>query len=632
MSQFNFNNFCEKHSSKMSAVEIIQGEMEVVEASGEELFCEYCGLTFVNRFLLKKHIDLEHFDEHLCETCKATFTTKADLIFHQKFDHNLAKPYMCDICSSSFRYENDMKQHTLQVHEKLKHYKCDICPWAFGCAGNLKKHISFVHEKERRFECQYCNKKIGMRKELLSHILIVHKGARPYKCNICPKAFGRVGTLIKHRRFVHEKERRFECQQCNRKTVSRFDLANHIKFVHEGIRPFSCNKCEYVCTTSSNLNKHHLVMHTNLKAELPCTECGKLFKTKDKVKGHFEQVHGNKKHKQKRGKTNENEPNDSLPPQVADTKDVSLNKTFEASKNHDTEINLLGDLVNDYNMIDELGETLELIKNLDNSQNSKMAKKNDVQPKITDEKPMYQLDDNIKPTKMSLRQSEFQDSGIDSFNNPKGASTPKNPMNKAKLHSKKSSLISTIESTSNILEIYSSSSTKEPITKQQWFQIEEFIIEKITTAITTGEISPLQVKILNSGYDDSKKMGFIQAKDTESKHWYQTKVAQLSLDGTCFRAWSEHENPEIFILRLALPGKLNTVKEKQVLPLLVSFNPQLKTHQFKVEHIEMVEKVGRFFYLKTSQDAFEFVKEKNWKLDFLLGEVKLAKVDEPIDL
>ena len=64
----------------MSAVEIIQPKMEVVEASGEELFCEYCGSNFANRFSLKKHIDLEHINEHLCETCKATFKSKKDLI------------------------------------------------------------------------------------------------------------------------------------------------------------------------------------------------------------------------------------------------------------------------------------------------------------------------------------------------------------------------------------------------------------------------------------------------------------------------------------------------------------------------------------------------------------------------
>ena len=561
----------------MSSPEIIPVKMEAVEASGIEVFCEYCGSTFDNQFILKKHIDNVHIDEHLCEICKATFQTKTDLIQHLKRDHSQLKPFVCEICNSAHPFENKLKQHIQQVHEKVKPYKCEICPWVFG----------------------------------------------------------RVSNLNKHRRYVHEKERRFECPHCNRKIARREDLVNHIKMVHERLRPYPCDNCEYICGTTFNLKKHQLLMHSNLRAELPCSECGKLFKTKDKVKVHMKYVHSSEKRPYKE-KIIKVEQNDSETTYVSvEPKEVSLNNTSEVPVDLDKEMNLLGDLVNDYNMTEELGKTLEYIKTIQCYNNFKpsLAKSDDVQPKNMKVKQRDLSDDNIRHPKMSYCKPAFADSGFDSFDNPMVASTLQSPINRAKSECKKSSMISETESesTSNTLEIYSSSSTKEPITNQQWTQVEKFIIDQLTTEIRTGAISPMQVKILNSGYVENKKMGFIQAKDAECKVWYQRKVANLTLDGISFRAWSEHENPEFYYLWLYLPGKLDSINEDEVLSLLVSFNPQLTTTQIQVQKFEAVENGGRFFYLKMSKDAFDFIEENNLRLDFVMGEVKLAKDDESFD-
>ena len=561
----------------MSSSEIIPVKMEAVEAGGKEEFCEYCGSTFANQFILKKHIDNVHIDKHLCQICKVTLQTKTDLIQHLKRDHSQLKPFVCEICNSAHPFENKLNEHIQRFHEKLKPFKCEICPWAFG----------------------------------------------------------RVSSLNKHRRYVHEKERRFECPHCHRKIARREDLVNHIKMVHERLRPFPCDNCEYVCGTTFNLRTHKRLMHSNLRAELPCSECGKLFKTKDKVKLHIKFVHGSEKRPYKEKIIKVEQSDNETTDVSVEPKEVLLNNTSEVPMDLDKEMNLLGDLVNDYNMTDELGKTLEYIKTIKCSNNYKptLTKNDDDQPKIKKAKPKDLSNDNIRHPKMSYSKPGFVDSDFDSFYNPMIASTLQNPITRAKSKNKKSAMISATESesTSNILEIYSSSTTKEPITNQQWIKVEKLIIDQLTTEIRTGAISPMQVKISNSGYVDNKKMGFIQAKDAESKVWYQRKVANLTLDGISFRAWSEHENPEFYYLWLSVPGKLDSIKEDEILSLLVSFNPQLTTTQIKVQKFEAVENVGRIFYLEMSKDAFDFIEENNLILDFVMGEVKLAKDSESFD-
>ena len=202
-------------------------------------------------------------------------------------------------------------------------------------------------------------------------------------------------------------------------------------------------------------------------------------------------------------------------------------------------------------------------------------------------------------------------------------------MVRGKPESKKSSNKNILkpEPNSNVLEIYSSSSTKQPLTNQQWIQIENFIIKQLTSEIKTGDISPLKVKISTSGYDGSKKMGFIQAKDAESKEWYQCTIAKLTLEGISFRAWSEDEIPDVYQLRLALPEKFDSIKEALVISLLVSFNPQLELSQIKLNKTQVASDGGRYFYLElTGYHTFKFIEENNLKLDFLMGQVTFEYV------
>jgi hypothetical protein len=282
-------------------------------------------------------------------------------------------------------------------------------------------------------------------------------------------------------------------------------------------------------------------------------------------------------------------------------------------------MDLLDDVLNDFDMAEELGETLEYIKQItypNPPAKSTLVKKKRVSSKLKKGEEKVNVELKYSTT---TNQSELEDSG-----KSKNITVDKAELNEA-TQSKMATTSSTCESWSSMLEIYKSSTTKEPISNQEWIQVEKFLICQLTTEISTGVISALQVKISNSGYAPTKKMGFIYVLNSESRDWYQNKVGNFSLDGKCFRAWTENEEPEVHKLKLILPSKLDCVNEALVTKLLGSFNPQLQTSQLKINKFEKIKNCGRNVHLTVSKEAFEFVQENDWKLDFLMGKVMCEK-------
>ena len=67
---------------------------------------------------------------------------------------------------------------------------------------------------------------------------------------------------------------------------------------------------------------------------------------------------------------------------------------------------------------------------------------------------------------------------------------------------------------------------------------------------------------------------------------------------------------------------LNRIDKKTVMKLLLSFNPQLNKLMLKVCKVEESKNEGRVFVLQVCRDTFEIMKHKDWKLDFVMGEVE----------
>ena len=619
----------------MSATEEnIQAKMETAETcAGEQMVYESCGPD------LKTQMYPEHVEDHTYETSQSTSKTEPDLTNHQQLEHRKQKPFVCQICNSAHQFEFQLTKHIKTIHEKSKPYKCDICHWTFG------------------LQCK----------------------------------------LAKHKLYVHDKYKPFECHLCQRRTSSKSDLVNHIRKVHEKVKDFPCEKCGKYVSTKSSLRKHHLLMHENLIADIPCTECGKLFRTKINQILHIQRVHlqiknfqcefcetkfntrkecrlhmqrrhinvhirqnkrdkigaksMHKKQTQKSCKRSSSQRSslnqekstfkheEKVETQQNET--VSLNYTLDNLLYSDTELDEVEELLKEYDMARDLGETLKHIRNITYpKQQLKTKPANTIKVKseiLREEELIDQVDGYIENLKMTTRgsvsQSEYEDSGFDTDHsndtyfpniNTLKLGEAKTQITKQS-HSNISTADSVTESWSSLLEIYSSSTSKEPITNQEWVQVEQFLIEQLTTEISTGVISALQVKILDSGFDKIKKMGIIHVMDAESKEWYQHKIANICLDGKCFRAWSENEDLEVYQLELILPRKLNSLSETFVVKMLGSFNPQLNVSQIKVNQFVKIENEGRRVHLEVSKETYQLIEDQEWKLDFVMGQLDVFK-------
>ena len=603
--------------------------------ASNKVVCEHCGLEFLDHYVLQKHIYHEHVNEHVCDTCQTSFKTKRDLTHHQKFVHKERKPFICQICSSAHPFEYKLTQHIKTVHEKIKPYKCNTCPWVFRRSWELSNHKLYVHDKYKPFECPYCQRRIGRKEEYTNHIKVVHDQVKAFSCDKCDKWFGMKFNLRKHQQLMHEITiPEFPCEECGKLFRTKSKARDHFKLVHARIRNFKCEFCQLMFETGSKCRRHMLIhIKQGMVSEDEARAMFERHKKETRVMYHRSMALTVKEeHKTNKDETSfEMETGQREPLQKETFLGSSLDPILESPLSHDAQMNLLGDVVNDFNMTDELGDTLEHIKKI-----IYPKQQTQIKTELLDHPSDYMKHlEMLNNSGRNASQSKFEDSGFEGFNKTIDTSLTKNdtknlttvkPQFKKSSHSRISATNSILtESRSNILEIYSSSSSKEPITSQDWVQVEKFLICQLTTEITTGVISAMQVKISNSGYNESKKMGFIHVMDGESKDWYQCKIAKCAIDGKCFRAWSENEELEVYQLRLILPSKLDSISDTLVIKLLDSFNPTMNIPLMKFNLFEVIENKGRKVHVEVSKETFELIKENEWKLDFVMGKVDCIK-------
>ena len=54
---------------------------------------------------------------------------------------------------------------------------------------------------------------------------------------------------------------------------------------------FQCSMCEYSSTEKTNIRRHVKYQHLNVSDNVPCMDCGKVFKRKNAYKEHRKMVH-----------------------------------------------------------------------------------------------------------------------------------------------------------------------------------------------------------------------------------------------------------------------------------------------------------------------------------------------------
>ena len=86
------------------------------------LECEVCGRTFVDKYILKRHLSALH-------------------------DIGGSKSFDCDLCPFVTKHKQNLKTHLLHVHGvgNVQTAQCDVCSKVFKSKTRLKQHTRLAH-------------------------------------------------------------------------------------------------------------------------------------------------------------------------------------------------------------------------------------------------------------------------------------------------------------------------------------------------------------------------------------------------------------------------------------------------------------------------------------------------------
>jgi KRAB domain-containing zinc finger protein len=253
---------------------------------------DFCGLRFVRKSFLIKHLKLKHeggkIEEFQCDYDEKIFTSKSSLYCHMKNCHRAASN--CKVCGKVVK---DMKHHIKMMHPVEKTtIACKICNKTFNNKELLTRHLK-THNKQ--FECRVCKLRYPTAYHLKVHLKI-HDNLLVFQCKICSKSFNYAMSLMIHVK-THEKtrEKSHQCEHCDYATDNKQLLKNHLK-VHDKyrIKNLKCPKCEFATDTKSVIQRH-IEIHNPHRAKFICPHCDHKLTSKTNLKIHIARKHDKKK-------------------------------------------------------------------------------------------------------------------------------------------------------------------------------------------------------------------------------------------------------------------------------------------------------------------------------------------------
>lgn len=181
--------------------------MDCVSQAQQPVQCDVCDNWYSSDNALEQHMRTHP----VCEHCDEQFLSRAALMEHMEYDHNI-----CDICGRDFRSANGLFQHS-KTHVP-KNVSCPICgDKKFRNAANAVAHVEsgycsgcrgkdFARTKIHQFMTQ--NAPIFLAPMIENGPGSAGVPDRPYRCTCCSKTFTSLSAQMNHEGDVHGNDRR----------------------------------------------------------------------------------------------------------------------------------------------------------------------------------------------------------------------------------------------------------------------------------------------------------------------------------------------------------------------------------------------------------------------------------------
>ena len=163
--------------------------------------CEQCEKVFKDKDSLETHKKIIHEQMivYLCEICGEKPRSRGMYAHHLWRAHQI-KPANRNFLSCSYCGMVYLNRHALQKHVR-KHEgwtcSCDLCGKTFRYEPSLERHVSAAHKGEKAYSCQFCSKAFAQKVACQAHER-THTGEKPYQCKKCMKCFTQSGSLRSH--------------------------------------------------------------------------------------------------------------------------------------------------------------------------------------------------------------------------------------------------------------------------------------------------------------------------------------------------------------------------------------------------------------------------------------------------
>ena len=170
------------------------------------------------------------------------------------------KKYKCKFCTYQTDCKNDWENHC-NIHTGLK-FPCGSCHKEFSSTKNRTTHFKLVHLKQKRALCPVdkCNFSCNDFGIMKVHQYDDHGIGVEARCKDCNKKFGNFRVYERHIQACNLPKDK-ECPVCKKAYKSAERLSTHMDVAHKGSPKMICDKCGKIFTSKDSLRVHKANIH-----------------------------------------------------------------------------------------------------------------------------------------------------------------------------------------------------------------------------------------------------------------------------------------------------------------------------------------------------------------------------------